>query len=336
MRPTLFLCILFSIVLIPLSSARPQSKGAEHPGIALYKARKYKEAAASLSAAVRSKELKSNGELWNLLGLAHHHLLEDKDARKAFEMATKLDPSNAVYRTHLGYSLLLGRKINEAQSHLEKALALDPTNVSARYFLGVANIWEGKNGRALSDADQLITVAPKSAEGYLLKADALVAELGEKVAKGAEVSGETHFLKAAVEVLEKGAGLVSDTAGKQRIRAEYEAKNAFYKYFTRPMPDPTALDAPPEPGVTPLKVTRKFRVSYTDRARQANVQGTITLAVLFGAGGRVEHILPIKRLGYGLDEQAIAAASKMEFEPQKKDGKPVSTVRLVSFTFNIY
>ena len=35
-------------------------------------------------------------------------------------------------------------------------------------------------------------------------------------------------------------------------------------------------------------------------------------------------------------EPAIGAAYMMEFEPQKKDGKPQSTVRLVSFSFRIY
>lgn len=336
MRSKSALFALFAFALFPLFAAHPQSPAADHPGIALYKAGKYKEAAASLSAAVKSKESKSNGELWNFLGLANHQLFNDKNARKAFETATKLAPANVVYRTNYGYALLLGRKINEAQSHLQKALALEPKNVSARYFLGVANIWEGKNDSALNDADQLINIAPKAYEGYVLKSDALIAKLGEKVSKGTEVRDEVQFLKNAVDVLETGATLVADAAGKQRLRSELEAKNAFYKYFTKPKPDPTALDAPPEPGVTPLKVTRKFKAQYTDRARQANVQGTVTLAVLFGAAGRIEHILPIKRIGYGLDEQAVTAASKMEFEPQKKDGGPVSTVRLVSFSFNIY
>ena len=66
-----------------------------------------------------------------------------------------------------------------------------------------------------------------------------------------------------------------------------------------------------------LKILKKQKAQYTDRARQAGVQGTLTMAVLFGASGKVEQILPIKRLGYGLDEQAIGAAYMMEFEPLK-------------------
>jgi TonB family protein len=68
----------------------------------------------------------------------------------------------------------------------------------------------------------------------------------------------------------------------------------------------------------------------------SGVQGTITVAALFGSNGKVLNVLLIKRLGYGLDEQAISAARAIRFEPQQKDGKAVSVVRLVSYTFNIY
>ena len=232
--------------------------------------------------------------------------------------------------------MLLTRKINDAQSQLESVIKLDPRNVDAHYLLGVANLWEGKFDSALADADRLIAIAPGHFQGYTLKSDALIAKLGEKVAGGAEVRDEVHYLKQAVEVLETGANLAGSEASKKRLRSELEVKDIFYKYFTKPKTDPTSLNSPPEPGVTPLKVLTKHRASYTDRARQANVSGTISLAVLFGADGKIQRVLPIKRLGYGLDEQAISAVYKMEFEPQKKDGKPVSTVRLVSFTFNIY
>ncbi len=48
------------------------------------------------------------------------------------------------------------------------------------------------------------------------------------------------------------------------------------------------------------------------------------------------NIIPVKGLGYGLDEQAINAARKITFEPPTHDGKPVSVVKKVAFTFTIY
>ena len=330
----LLLCA--TLILCAGLEAWAQAAPTGHPGVALYRAGKFKEAAASLAVAVKTRELKTNGELWNFLGLARHQLLDDKNARKAFETATELEPNNVAFRVNYGYTLLLARRINEAQSQFEKVIKIEPDNVDVHYLLGIADLWEGKIDSALSSADRIIAMAPGAFQGYALKSDVLIAKLGGKVAGGSEVKEEIHYLKQAVDVLEAGVSRVGNGASKDRLRSELEVKDIFFKYFTKPKPDPTSLDAPPDPGVTPLKVLKKHRAQYTDRARQANVQGTISLAVLFAASGKVEQILPIKRLGYGLDEQAISAAYKMEFTPQKKDGKPVSTVRMVSFTFRIY
>ena len=66
------------------------------------------------------------------------------------------------------------------------------------------------------------------------------------------------------------------------------------------------------------------------------LQGNITVAVLFGASGRVEMVLMLKGLERGLDKNAVAAARKIRFEPQTKDGKPVSVVKIVQYGFSIY
>ena len=91
-----------------------------------------------------------------------------------------------------------------------------------------------------------------------------------------------------------------------------------------------------ENNTTPLKILSKPRPSYTDRARQANISGTISIYVLFAANGKVSHIMVLKGLGYGLDAEALKAASKIKFEPMTKDGKPVSVVKMVQYSFTIY
>jgi outer membrane biosynthesis protein TonB len=55
-----------------------------------------------------------------------------------------------------------------------------------------------------------------------------------------------------------------------------------------------------------------------------------------GASGKVEHILFLSRLGYGLDEEVMKAVNDIKFEPKLKDGKPVSTVIVREYTFAIY
>lgn len=88
--------------------------------------------------------------------------------------------------------------------------------------------------------------------------------------------------------------------------------------------------------VEPLTVTKKRPPGYTDTARQAGIKGTVRLAVVFGADGKIQGVLPLATLGYGLDERAIAAAWTLEFVLQKVNGIPVPTVRIVEYSFDIY
>ena len=87
---------------------------------------------------------------------------------------------------------------------------------------------------------------------------------------------------------------------------------------------------------TPLKILSKPRANYTDAARQAQVQGKVVLRVTFAANGTIGGISVISGLGNGLTEQAIAAARNIKFEPAKKNGQAVSTVKSIEYTFTIY
>ncbi len=92
----------------------------------------------------------------------------------------------------------------------------------------------------------------------------------------------------------------------------------------------------------PAKITRnllirsKPRPSYTDLARQNNIQGTVLLKVYFKANGIIGKITPIKTLPFGLTEQAIVAARKIQFDPAMKKGKTITVHKILEFTFTIY
>ena len=88
--------------------------------------------------------------------------------------------------------------------------------------------------------------------------------------------------------------------------------------------------------MVPLKILSKPKPGYTDSARTKGKQGTVVLAVLFGANGRIEGTLLLNRLGYGLDEQAMSAARRIKFEPKTVGGKPVPVVRMVEYSFAVY
>lgn len=98
-------------------------------------------------------------------------------------------------------------------------------------------------------------------------------------------------------------------------------------------------EPPPSKPVGPtegVKILSKPRANYTDAARQANITGVVRLKVTFLANGSIGSITPVSGLGYGLTEQAIAAARSIRFEPAKKGGTPTTSTRTIEYSFTLY
>ena len=85
-----------------------------------------------------------------------------------------------------------------------------------------------------------------------------------------------------------------------------------------------------------IKIILKPFASYSDKAKDAQTQGTVRLKVTFSANGGIKTVAVEKELKDGLTEQAIAAAMKIVFIPAKKNGKPYSVSKLVDYSFTIY
>ncbi|MEJ7849655.1 MAG: TonB family protein [Pyrinomonadaceae bacterium] len=99
---------------------------------------------------------------------------------------------------------------------------------------------------------------------------------------------------------------------------------------------PPAIKTPCTNADQPFRLLAKPRANYTDAARNNAISGTVYLRVTFLASGGVGSVLPINRLAHGLTEKAIEAAKQIRFEPQRKNGKPVTTTRMLSYTFTAY
>lgn len=85
-----------------------------------------------------------------------------------------------------------------------------------------------------------------------------------------------------------------------------------------------------------LLILRQAPPGYTEEARRNNIQGKLFLRVFFGANGRVSRINAISGLSYGLTEKSIIAARRTLFLPAEKDGKPISTAKIVEYNFSMY
>lgn len=340
---TLYKITLFFALIIAASNIFAQQTQLEN-GIQLYKQGKNSEAIAVLERLSKQKEAKTDAKVWNYLGLAYIEQNDFKKARKVLEQAVSLSPQNSAMRTNLGYAYLLSRKVNQAQTELDKAIQIEPQNYLAYFFRGTSYFWERKLEEALTDADKTIALNANFSAAYTLKSDILVSKFGNWLANKATPKEYVNFLQKSIEALEYCLKNCQNNTEVQQQQQKLEASRAFYEYFNREKIDnanlavPTDINvsSPTESNITPLKILTKPRASYTDRARQANISGTISIYILFAASGKVSHIMVLKGLGYGLDAQAVRAASQIKFEPMMKDGKPVSVVKMVQYSFTIY
>jgi len=78
------------------------------------------------------------------------------------------------------------------------------------------------------------------------------------------------------------------------------------------------------------------KAKYTEEARQAKIQGTVVLQVIFRSDGAMVIPRAIRYLPFGLTLKTVEAASRIRFTPAMKDGAPVSVKGTLEFTFNLY
>ncbi|HEX6622485.1 MAG TPA: TonB family protein, partial [Pyrinomonadaceae bacterium] len=73
---------------------------------------------------------------------------------------------------------------------------------------------------------------------------------------------------------------------------------------------------------------------FTEEARANNTSGTVSLAAVLCHTGRITDMRVLQGLPHGLTETAVAAASRVEFTPAEKDGRPVATHVRFEYNFN--
>ncbi len=86
----------------------------------------------------------------------------------------------------------------------------------------------------------------------------------------------------------------------------------------------------------PVKFINLPKNNYTKEARRNNVTGRVKLAVEFGKDGQIKHIFSIRELPDGLTEKAVEAAHKIKFKPAIINGKPVTVIKFVEYSFTIF
>lgn len=328
--------LLFNIFILAFLALPPVfTQRVEHPGVSLFRDGKFREAACALSEAVKDSAWEQDALTWNYLGRAYAAIDNFFDASKAFENAVNLDPKRAEFHIDLANAYFYSKRKYTADLEFKKALDLQPNNATAYLARGSTNLYDMELDAAMRDADKALEISSSYPEPFILKARILLAKLGVEWKGGLDKSG-LDALREIRELLKSGVEKTKISFPNNQLIEQLASVEAFCEAIEK-NPDYVLKPAVAnDPAITPLQFLSKPRPGYTDTARQANVQGTVKLLVLFAADGTTRNILVLNSLRNGLSEQAIEAVRKIQFTPMLKDGKPVSVVTRLEYTFSVY
>jgi TonB family protein len=87
--------------------------------------------------------------------------------------------------------------------------------------------------------------------------------------------------------------------------------------------------------VTAPVVVHRVEPEYSEEARRARYQGTVVLEAIIRKDGRVDVVQLVRKLGFGLDQNAIQALKAWRFRPATKNGVPVDVALNIEVRFNL-
>ena len=84
--------------------------------------------------------------------------------------------------------------------------------------------------------------------------------------------------------------------------------------------------------LTPTPI-RRLSPSYPEDLKEYEISGSVVLRVIVDEKGKTRVVDIVTPMGFGLDQTAINAVHRWEYEPAKRDGKPVKVYVRVQFNF---
>lgn len=150
-------------------------------------------------------------------------------------------------------------------------------------------------------------------------------------------SGGAKGIRGTVASADFGSGIATpgrgDGRGSGRGNAGVQTSGFAAQEVAQVTPHVQRMDT--GPATTAVEITYKPNPVYTDEARKQKLEGEVLLEVMFGANGQLQVIRVVRGLGHGLDEAAIAAASKIRFKPATRTGQPIDSTAIVHVVFQL-
>ena len=91
----------------------------------------------------------------------------------------------------------------------------------------------------------------------------------------------------------------------------------------------------PNGGMTPPVAIQTTPPAYSLEAFKRRLEGVVTVLAEFDIDGNAKVLRVVKGLGFGLDENAIAALQQWRFTPAYRNGRRVSVIANIDVLFNM-
>jgi TonB family protein len=257
-------------------------------------------------------------------GLHFTAQLAYEDPSKAFELV-RITPKKKVVKITIDRELVIKpKKEKETKESKEK-------NGKIRHATPTA-------GQAQAAAPQAAPEPEEMSEADQLKASIAATPEAERPADAKSVT-ITVSPEHATRVLKDALDNVFSQGFDERLMATmpdfwklyYQAATAKADY--RPK-DPAILRQ--NMVDQKARLLTQFEPDSNEFAQACGVAGMAQYHVVIGPDGKVGEVAVSRPIGFGLDESAVAAIRKANFEPAIKDGKPVAVMLNLDVPFRIF
>ena len=296
----------------------------------------------------------------SILGLIYANgegvLENSREAGKWFLLAAK--QGNAEAQSNLG--LMYDKGVGVPESDVEASkwfrMAADQGNAEAQFNLGFmyangegvpkdyvkayiwANLAAAQGGdRVVKPEEQLEGggsikfkdwLRKKMTADQVAEAQKLSVELFNRIESSAPDSPRRDCSSMQSDRLPSTPPSSAEPAGKTHQEIETVLKKS------TTLPNPIDLHYVSR-NVTRPTVLSRIEPVYSEKGREAKLQGKVVLSAIVRKDGSLEVLKVVRGLGLGLDENAIEALKKWRFRPGMRDGKPVDVALNIEIKFSL-